>query len=81
MQWIVNRSLLETFNLNTDIIIKEALPDQGESLSINDVPLHFNGTTVQCAITFLPDYITASSNIATLTVIGKLIIIIIIYEI
>ena len=65
VQWIVNGSLLENINLNTVI---SPFPT-GEALQILNVPLHFNGTTIQCDVNFT-DGTDAASNIAILIVQG-----------
>ena len=67
LQWIVNGSALEDLSMDTSILTSSSFA--GEFLTFRNVPLHYNGTTIQCVVTF-PDNTTLSSNTATLQVQG-----------
>ena len=69
VQWIVNGSALEDLNMDTSISTSSLPLLNGGGLSLQNVPLHYSGTTVQCVLT-APDNTTSSSNTATLQVQG-----------
>ena len=49
VQWIVNGSALEDLNIDTTSILAISALGGG-TLAVRKVPLHYNGTTVQCVM-------------------------------
>ena len=64
-QWMVNGSLLDSLNLTNAEVTHE-----GVGLLFQEVPLEFNGTTVQCSV-ILRNGDTQTSNTGTLLVQGS----------
>ena len=67
VEWLVNGSSL----VEGDGIMTLSLPRTGETLMFLNLPLHYNGTTVQCRIHYSKsDRPSLQSNTATLQVQG-----------
>ena len=69
VQWLVNGSLLEDLDLGSVTRIETF--SVGGTLIFLTIPLHYNGTLVQCEATFTNSEDMTQSNVAMLLVQGR----------